>query len=116
MDEAGYPYDVNGAVIKWRLMDKRYVPIIGDDAIITILDGGGGRISIRIPATLTADLPADLYTDAPRLIDSGQTGTLLAGPINVLPNARANAESQPQGNKQVQMVVYAKARRSALHK
>jgi hypothetical protein len=83
LDENGNPYDLTGThQIKWCLMDVRHQVVLGDEAIITVLDAINGLVSVVLPAAVTTNIDEGLYTDFLRLI-IGQTGTLLQGLVEV---------------------------------
>jgi hypothetical protein len=104
LDENGEPYDLSGSpVIKWRLMDFHYVAIIGDEAIITLLDAPNGLVSVKIAAAVTTILNTGLYSDALRLVMGGESGTLLGGPIAVVADPWAKPEGLQMSNKRARL-------------
>jgi hypothetical protein len=105
LDEEGVPYDLTqgSPVIKWRLMDFRYVAIIGDEAIITFLNAPNGLVSIKIAGSVTTILNTGLYSDALRLVMGGESGTLLGGPIAVVADPWAFPEGIQMSNKRARV-------------
>ena len=106
LDETGTPYDLSGSpspIIKWRLMDFRYTAIIGDEAIITILDPLNGFVSVKVAGSVTTILNTGLYSDALRLVMAGQSGTLLGGPVAVVADPWAKPEGLQMSNRRARV-------------
>jgi hypothetical protein len=96
LDENGRPYDLTGShTIKWRLIaNSSGIAVIGDEAVITLPDAANGVCSVVIPSAITSPVVGGRYTDALRLVMSGETGTLLMGQVNVISDPWAFPEKQ----------------------
>jgi hypothetical protein len=86
LDENGNPYDLTQPnTVKWILLNaSQLVAIASDKVTISYTAPTTGKCSVLVPSTVTTLVPGGAYTDYLRLIMSGQTGTLLIGPILVI--------------------------------
>jgi hypothetical protein len=95
LDENGVPYNLNlgNPVIKWRLVNVYGVAVIGDEAIITIVDPPNGLVSVVVPSAITSPVVGGTYMDDLRLIMANETGTLLTGIVEVRGDPWINPET-----------------------
>jgi len=87
LDENGDPFNLNGATIKWALMNSAFQKVLDEsDVTISVIDPLEGTCSILIPAAETSALAAGRYADVIRIVIGGITSTLSYGLIFVAPD------------------------------
>jgi hypothetical protein len=82
INETGQPYDLNGADIKYAILNAAYQRIVDtDDVDISVLNAAAGQCSIIIPAEVTKTLGGGKYNDVIRIVSGGIVSTLAFGPV-----------------------------------
>jgi hypothetical protein len=85
LDEAGAPFDLDTAQIRWTLINRNSGKqlIRPADCNVVITDAAAGKCTIIVPGTVSTLVPGGVHQDALRITVNNIDSTLAIGPIAV---------------------------------